>query len=86
MDAYETLISPISTEKSMRLMESQNTLIFAVHRKATKPDVKKAVEELFGVKVTNVNTVVNTAGEKRAFVRFGEDTPAIDVATQLGIM
>ncbi len=79
------IIHPISTEKSIRLMEAENTLVFAVDRKATKADIKKAVEELFKVKVAGVNTV-NTFKTKKAYVTFAADTPAIDVATKLGLM
>ena len=40
----------------------------------------------FKVKVVKVNTFTTTKGEKRAYIKFGDDTPAIDVATQLGLM
>ena len=77
---------PLSTEKSIRLMESENKLIFVVDKKAKRNDIKKAIEEMFNVKVANVNTYVNVKGEKRAYVKFAEESPAIDVATQLGLM
>lgn len=76
---------PRSTEKSIRLMESNNVLVFVVDRKATKQDVKAAVESAYKVKVSAVNTHV-TKGEKRAYVTFAKDSPAIDVATNLGLM
>ena len=76
---------PVSSEKAIRLMESENKLVFVVDIKASKPDVKKAIEELFKVKVARVNThIVN--GEKRAYVRFAPENPAIDIATNLGLM
>ncbi|MFW6230501.1 MAG: 50S ribosomal protein L23 [Nanoarchaeota archaeon] len=86
MDAYQTILNPISTEKSMRLMESENKLVFAVDRRASKKDVKTALEEMFKAKVVKINTVITAGGKKRAFVRFSDETPAIDIATQLGIM
>ncbi|MFH1133145.1 MAG: 50S ribosomal protein L23 [Nanoarchaeota archaeon] len=76
----------LSTEKSIRLMESENKLIFVVDNKACKKDVKKAVEEAFKAKVSKVTTHVTSGGEKRAFVTFSPETPAIDIATQLGLM
>ena len=77
---------PLSTEKSIRMMEAENKLIFVVGRNATKAQIKKAIEEMFKAKVTAVNTQVTQNGEKRAYVTFAMDTPAIDVATQLGLM
>lgn len=77
---------PLSTEKSLRLMESENKLIFVVNKNATKQEIKKSLETLFKVKITSVNTLIDKSGEKRAYVQFGPETPAIDVATQLGLM
>jgi large subunit ribosomal protein L23 len=77
---------PLATEKSIRLMESENKLIFVVERSATKADIKKAVEEIFKAKVTDVNTFISVKGDKRAYVRFSPETPAIDIATNLGLM
>lgn len=86
MEPYNIIKYPLSTEKSIRLMESENKLIFAVNNKATKKDIKKAVEDMFKVEVDEVNTFVNADGEKRAYVRFSAKTPAIDIATQMGLM
>lgn len=76
----------ISTEKSMRLIESENKLAFVVDRKARKADIKKALEERFQVKITKVNTMIAPDGKKKAYVSFSEETPALDVATKLGMM
>lgn len=86
MDTIKTIKHPLSTEKSIRLMESENKLIFVVDRASTKDDVKKAIEQLFKAKVTKVNTFITAKGQKRAYVKFGSETPAIDIATQLGLM
>jgi len=85
MDTYKTIKYPLSTEKSIRLMESENTLIFIVDKKATRIDVKKSIEDAFNVKVTRVRTLI-TKGKKKAYVQFSNETPAIDVATKLGLM
>ncbi len=76
---------PVSSEKAIRLMEAENKLVFVVDIKAEKPEIKKAIEELFKAKVKDVNTLV-TKGQKRAYVRFAPETPAIDIATSLGLM
>jgi len=85
MDPYKIVKYPLSTEKSIRLMESQNKLIFVVDIDAEKKMIKNAIEDMFKVKVENVRTYVRT-GEKRAYVKFSNENPAIDIATQLGLM
>lgn len=77
---------PLSTEKSIRLMESENKLVFIVDSKANKPEIKKAVEDMFNVKVIQVRTLNDFKGRKKAYVKFSAETPAIDLATKLGLM
>ena len=86
MDPYNIIKYPLSTEKSIRLMESENKLIFVVGKRATKREIKNAIEEMFKVEVEDVNTFVNPEGEKRAYVKFSAKNPAIDIATQMGLM
>ena len=66
-------------------MEAENKLVFIVDKKATKQDVKEALEKTFKAKVVSVNTLIHKA-KKRAYVKFSADNPAIDIATQLGMM
>lgn len=86
MDPQQVIKHPLSTEKSIRLMESENKIIFVVDIKATKKDIKEAIEKLFNAKVTNVNTFITMNSEKKAYVQFSKETPAIDIATNLGLM
>ncbi len=86
MDSFKIIEYPASTEKSIRLMESENKLIFIVNRKSTKKDIRKAIEEMFKVEVVDVSTSINADGKKRAYVRFSAKNPAIDIATQMGLM
>lgn len=76
---------PLSTEKSIRLMDSENKLMFVVDIKATKHQIKKEIEEMFKVKVIKVNTFI-IGGEKKAYVQFAKENPAIDIATNLGLI
>ena len=62
---YDIVVSPVITEKATNLTE-QNKVVFRVAPKATKPQIKEAVEKLFDVKVTAVNTLV-TKGKKKVF-------------------
>lgn len=86
METYDVIKYPISTEKSIRLMESENKLIFVVNNKATKKEIKKSIEDMFKVEVDCVNTFVSPDGQKRAYVKFSAKNPAIDIATQMGLM
>ena len=91
---YDVIVSPAITEKSTMASE-YNQVVFNVARKATKPEIKAAVEALFGVKVSAVNTLLRkgkvkrfrgTAGKqsdvKKAVVTLAEGQ-SIDVATGL---
>ncbi len=53
-NVYEVIRRPLLTEKSTILKDSQQTLVFEVHRDATKPEIRKAVEVLFDTKVADV--------------------------------
>ena len=85
-DPYEIIKSPVSTEKGIRQIEFENKLIFVVHSRATKQDVKRAVEQLFKVKVSHVNIQNSIRGEKRAYVRLASGSLASDVSADLGLI
>lgn len=77
---------PVQSEKALSLIDKQNTLTFVVDINATKHDVKRAVEYLFGVKVVEVRTLITPKGEKKAYVKLHPDYKAAEVATRLGII
>ncbi|MEM1695869.1 MAG: 50S ribosomal protein L23 [Desulfurococcaceae archaeon] len=80
------ILRPLQTEKALWLIDKQNTLTFIVDINATKHDVKRAVEALFGVKVESVRTLITATGEKKAYVKLSPEFKASEVATKLGIM
>ena len=80
------LIHPLSTEKSIRMMETENILTFIVGRDADKPVIKKEIESRFKTKVLKINTTIMPDGRKKAYVKLSMETPAIDLATQLGMI
>ena len=61
---YDVILSPVITEKATALTE-HNQVVFRVRGDATKPQIKAAVEKLFDVKVTGVNTLVRKGKTKR---------------------
>ncbi len=94
LDAYDIIIAPVISEKTTVAAEN-NQVVFKVHTKATKPEIKKAVEQLFEVKVKAVNTLVRKGKNKvwrgrrgvqsdikKAIVTL-EDGHSIDVTTGL---
>ena len=85
-DSYSIIRNPLTTEKAVKLMETENKLLFRVHIKAKKPEIKKAIEDLFKVRVIKVSTFNTPRGEKRAYIKLSPENPAIDLATQLGLM
>jgi large subunit ribosomal protein L23 len=68
MKAREIILRPLITEKTTMMQERENTVCFEVDRRANKIQVRKAVEELFDVKVTEVR-MVNRKG--KPVLRFG---------------
>ena len=89
MNAYDVILRPHLTEKAYDGFANKK-YVFKVHRDAEKPDIKRAVEEIFKVKVKSVNTV-NVRGKfktqgrtsgytsdfKKAIVQLTEDSAAI---------
>ena len=86
MKPHEVILYPLMTEASSRLLEKENKLVFITNIKATKKDIKRAIEELYNVKVNKVNTVIVSEGKKKAFVRLEPEYSATDVAIKLGIL
>ena len=62
--AYDVILAPVITEKATAVSEA-NQVVFKVRRDATKPQIKAAVEKLFGVKVLAVNTLRRKGKTKR---------------------
>lgn len=83
---YDIIKYPLSTEKNVRLMESENKLVFIVDRRANKKEIKKALEDLFKIKIIKITTLITPQGLKKVYIKLPKETPAIDIATQLGLM
>ncbi len=86
MKEFSIIKYPLTTEKAVRLMQNENKMIFIVHRKAKKNEIKDSVEKIFKVKVLKVNTTILPNNKKKAYLKLDESTPAMDVATQLGLI
>ena len=86
MDANDVIYYPLMTESASLMVEKDNKLMFVVNVKAGKSDVKRAVEELYEVKVDKVTVLITPQGEKKAFVKLKPEYKASDVAIKLGIL
>ena len=83
-DEYGVILKPWVTEKTLRMIETENKLTFIVRKDANKMEIKQAVEKIFGVKVEKVNTVITKHG-KKAIVKLTKEYSAQDIGMRLGI-
>lgn len=85
-NAWDVLDQPSMTEKSIRLIETENKLTFIVDDRSEKGEIRDAVEEEFNVIVDKVNTLNDMKGNKKAFVKLSDKDSASEIATKLGII
>jgi large subunit ribosomal protein L23 len=85
-DVWDVLVHPHLAEKSMNMVEMENTLVFMVDRKADKKTIKEVVEKGFEVKVDSVRTEVTTRGQKKAYVKINPEFSAADIASKFGMI
>ncbi len=86
IDLSRIIVRAVVSEKAIDLIQRENKLTFIVDRKASKPLIKKAVEELFDVRVEKVWTMITPRGEKKAIIKLRPEYSAFDLASQLGIL
>jgi large subunit ribosomal protein L23 len=79
------ILKPITSEKAVKLIDLDNTLLFGVEMRFSKDEIKKEVEAVFKVKVDKVRTHIKN-NKKFAYVKLKKENPAIDVATKLGMI
>jgi len=85
-DMYSIVRHPLSSESAIKTIEDQNTLVFMVDKRATKPTIRKACADLYGIKVKKVNTLNTPDGYKKAYVRIQAGQDALEYASKIGIM
>jgi large subunit ribosomal protein L23 len=77
---------PVITEKTMDAIDFHNKLVFIVDLRASKPEIRKAVEEQYEVSVTKVNTQITMKGTKKATVQLSDEDDAQDVISRVGVI
>ncbi len=79
------MLRPITSEKAVKMIDVENTLLFETEIQATKYDIKKEIEKILLVRVDKIRTF--TRGNKKyAYIKLNKNNPAIDVATKLGMI
>jgi len=86
LDQFAIIKHPLTTESAMKKIEENNTLVFIVDTRASKPQIKLAVKKLYDIHVAKVNTLIRPDGMKKAYVRLATDYDALDVANKIGII
>ena len=86
MNPQDVILYPLMTERSVYMIENENKLVFIVKRDATKLDISRAVQTLYGVETESVNTLISRKSVKKAFVKLTEAHDASDLAIRLGIL
>ena len=85
-DPYIILRHVVMTEKAVRMVETQNKLVFVVDKKFDKDEIKQAASSAFNAEITKVNTVIDQRGRKKAYIKFEKPGQAGDIAIRLGII
>ena len=79
------ILKPITSEKAVKLIDIDNTLLFRTGMKESKEEIKSEIEKLFKVKVAKIRTLIRQ-NKKYAYIKLAKENPAIDVATKLGMI
>ena len=86
VEPFDIIKFVLMTEKSVRVVETQNRLVFIVRRTSKKKEIRNAVENVFQSPVSKVTTMIDQRGRKKAFVKFSKEGAAGDIAIKLGII
>ncbi|MEM4271522.1 MAG: 50S ribosomal protein L23 [Candidatus Pacearchaeota archaeon] len=78
-------LKPITTEKAVKMIDLDNTLLFETNMDSTKTEIRKEFEKMFNVKVSKVRTFIQ-GNKKYAYIKLIKSNPAIDIATKLGMI
>lgn len=79
------LFKPITSEKAVKLIDIENTLLFEVDRKVNKDEIKKEAEKIFKIKIEKVRTLIFN-NRKIVYIRLKKENSAADLATKLGVI
>jgi large subunit ribosomal protein L23 len=77
---------PLTTEKSVGIVDKNNIITFIVDSRSSKTEIKKEFEKSFNVKVKSINTINLPKNTKKAFIKLAKGFNATDVAVKLKLV
>ena len=77
---------PVATEKAISMIDRKNVITFIVDFRATKTEIKKEFEAMFGVKIDKINAVNMPNNSKKVYIKVAKGQKASDVATKLKLV
>ena len=80
------LLYPLTTEKSVGIVDRNNTITYMVDPRATKAAIKKEFEKAFDVKIKHINTINMPKNTKKAFIKLAKGYNASDIAVKLKLV
>ena len=86
LDTYQIIRYPMTSEKAMKKIEENNTLVFIVDIRANKQQIKEAMKKAYNIRAVQVNTLIRPDGKKKAMVKLHKEDDALDVANKIGIV
>lgn len=86
LTSVEVVKYPLLSEDAVTLLETENKITFIVDLRSDKNDIRRAIQELYEVRVEAVRTLITAEGDKKAFVKLTPDFKASDLAVRLGIL
>ena len=82
----KVILQPVISDKNMTCMEKRNTVTFLVNPKANKNMIRAAFKMRFGQNVKKVNTLHTSTGDKKAYIRLGNEHKALELASKIGMI
>jgi large subunit ribosomal protein L23Ae len=83
---FNTIKYPLTTESIVKKIQRGNTIVFIVNSKANKKSISKAIKNLYKASPVKINTLIQSNGEKKAFIKLTSDCDALDVANKVGFI
>merc|ERR1712080_26482 len=85
-DKFSLIRFPLSTEKAMKKMEDENTMVFIVDARTNKKQIKTCFQNLYNVKVKSINTLNRPDNKKKAYIRLSSESDSLTLANKIGII
>eukprot|EP00827_Trimyema_finlayi_P006730 TRINITY_DN811_c0_g1_i10.p2 TRINITY_DN811_c0_g1~~TRINITY_DN811_c0_g1_i10.p2 ORF type:complete len:128 (+),score=45.13 TRINITY_DN811_c0_g1_i10:48-386(+) len=85
-DPYTVILQPMATEKAMKKMEDENTMVFLVNPRANKVQIKAAFQQIYAAKVRQVRTLMRPDCKKKAYIKLSSESDSLTLANKIGLI